>query len=221
MVTTTKQKDSSLTKALLTCAVVAGPIYILVGLLEGMLRPGFNFTKHDLSTLANGDLGWIHMTMLMLTGALVIAGAVGVRRVLRSNRGGTWAPLLLGLYGLGLIGAGIFSADPAYGFPIGTPADYHAVSSHGLMHLISGSIGFLGLIAACFVMARRFKQTKESGWQNFSLITGVFYFLAFFGIAAGSQQGAAVATTVILTFTAAVVLGWTWITMVAKKLQDE
>jgi hypothetical protein len=46
---------------------------------------------------------------------------------MRSAVASVWAPRLIAVYGLGLIGAGIFAADPAYGFPIGTAADEHAV----------------------------------------------------------------------------------------------
>src|SRR3981081_3930853 len=87
--------------------------------------------------------------------------------------------LLIGLYGAGLVGAGIFTADPAFGFPPGTPADYHAVSWHGLMHLVSGAIGFCGLIAACMVFARRFAGIGQTGRAAYSVATGVIFFAAF------------------------------------------
>src|SRR5438270_8083592 len=132
-------------------------------------------TRHDLSLMANGDWGWVHIALLIGTGLLTIGAAIGLRRTLRGSSGGTWGPLLIGLYGLGLVGAGIFSADPAFGFPPGTPADYHAVSWHGLLHLASGSIGFLGLIAACMVFARRFASLGKGGWAVYSGATGVLY----------------------------------------------
>jgi len=65
--------------------------------------------------------GWIQIANFMASGALVIAGAVRIRRVLGGKRAGSWGPLLLAIYGLGLIGAGIFRADPASGFPPGAP----------------------------------------------------------------------------------------------------
>lgn len=205
-------------RSLLAAGAIAGPLYVVIGLIEGLVRPGFDFTKHDLSVLANGDWGWVHSALLVGTGVLTIAGAAGVRRALRGGTGGTWGPLLLGLYGLGLAGAGFFAADPAYGFPPGTPADYHAVSWHGVLHLVCGAIGFLGLIAACFVLARRFGESGQGGWAAASRVTGAFYLLAFVGIAAGSQQGGVIGTTVILVFSAAVVLGWLWITVTCLKV---
>lgn len=209
------------TGALLTCSIVAGPIYVIVGLVEMLVRDGFDIRRHALSLLANGEWGWVQISNFLLAGLLVIAGAAGMRRVLRGGRGGTWGPLLVGLYGLGLIGAGIFVADPVNGFPPGLTADaYSNVSWHGILHLVTGGIGFLGLIAGCFVFARRFSSLGERGWTAFSMVTGTLFFAAFFGIAMGSQQGGAVLTFVNLAFAAAVVLGWIWISAVSARLMN-
>jgi len=213
--------DAKLTRVLLLCGVVAGPLYVIVGAIEMLTRPGFDPTRHDLSLMSNGDWGWIHISLLILTGLLTIAGAVGMRRVLRGGRGGTWGPILLGIYGLGLIGAGFFTADPALGFPPGTPANAHAVSWHGLLHFICGGIGFLGLIAACFVFARRFAARRQRGWVAYCVATGVIYLAAFAGIAVGSNSVGVIMTVVILAFSVAVVLGWAWVSAVSVKLLSE
>src|SRR5947209_20498860 len=214
-------RDAKLTRVLLLCGVVAGPLYVIVGAIEMLTRPGFDPTRHDLSLMSNGDWGWIHISLLILTGLLTIAGAVGMRRVLRGGRGGTWGPLLLGIYGLGLIGAGFFTADPALGFPPGTPANAHAVSWHGVLHFVSGGIGFLGLIAACFVFARRFAAQRLRGWAVDSVASGVFFFAAFVGIAVESNSVGAIATFVILAFSIAVVISWAWVSAMAAKLLIE
>lgn len=216
--TTAPQDSQATTKVLLVCGVVAGPLYVIVGAIEAFTRKGFDPTCHDLSLLANGKLGWIHIALLVVSGVLTIAGAIGMRRALRGGRGGPWGPRLVGLYGLGLIGAGVFVADPMNGFPPGSSANAGAVSWHGLMHFVCGGIGFLGLIAACFVFAHRFAAFGERGWAMFSVATGVLYFAAFFGIAAGSQQGGAFLTFVVLAFTVAVVLGWAWISAVSARM---
>jgi hypothetical membrane protein len=174
------------TRALLICGLIAGPFYLVVGLIQALTRPGFDILRHDLSLLANGDLGWIQITNLVLTGVLVIAFAVGVLQAFYVGRGRTWGPILLVVYGVGLIGAGFFIADPAFGFPPGTPADAHAISWHGLLHIITAGIGFLALIAACFVLARRFASQGQRGWAGYSLATGVIFFAAFVGVATGS-----------------------------------
>jgi hypothetical protein len=211
-------RSTGLTRGLLACAIAAGPLYIVVGSIEALTRPGFDPTREDLSLLSNGAFGWVHIALLVVTGLLTIAGGVGMRRALAGGRGALWGPLLVGLYGVGLIGAGIFIADPARGFPPGTPADAHAVSWHGLMHFISGGVGFLGLIAACMVFARRFVALKQKGWATYSVLTGVLFFAAFVGIASGSQQGGSILVVVTLAFTVAVILGWAWISAIAAGL---
>jgi uncharacterized protein DUF998 len=210
-----------LSQKLLACGVVAGPIYVAVGVIEMLTRSGFDLRRHTLSLLSNGDLGWIHSSLFVATGVLVFAGAVGIRRVLRGDRGGTWGPILLGAYGFGLIGAGFFSADPALGFPPGTPADARDVSWHGLLHFICGGVGFIGLIAACIVFARRFAEVGERGWATYSVLTGVLFFAAFFGIAAGSSQGEDTVAVVNVAFFVAAVLGWAWISAVTARLRRE
>jgi hypothetical membrane protein len=205
-----------LTRTLLGCGIVAGPLYVGIGVIEMLTRPGFDITRHSLSLLSNGELGWIHSSMLVGTGLLTVAGARGMR----SAGGGTWGPLLVGLYGLGLIGAGLFSADPALGFPPVTPPDANAVSWNGLLHFVCGGIGFLGLIGACLVFARRFAVRKEPLWAAYSAATGVLFLAAFVGIATGSQQGPATVTFVILAFSVAVVLGWAWVSVMAARLRN-
>ncbi len=203
-------------RALLICGLIAGPFYLVVGLIQALTRPGFDMLRHDLSLLANGELGWIQITNLVLTGLLVGAFAVGVRQALPAGRGRTWGPILLGVYGIGLVGAGFFTADPAFGFPPGTPMDAHAMSWHGLLHFICGGIGFLALIAACFVLARWFASRSERGWAAYSLATGVIFFAAFAGIATGSGQSWSV-----MGFWAGVVIAWAWISALAVKLMTE
>ena len=58
----------SLTRTLLACGVVAGPLYIVVGVIQMLIRPGFDIRRHELSLMSNGDLGWIQISNLVLTG---------------------------------------------------------------------------------------------------------------------------------------------------------
>src|SRR5438094_1427603 len=84
------------TRALLAGGLVAGPLYVGVSLIQALTRDGFDLTRHTWSLLSNGDPGWIQMANFVLTGALIIACAVGMRQTLRGQRGGTWGPVLVG-----------------------------------------------------------------------------------------------------------------------------
>lgn len=212
----TQMPMSRLTRVLLMCGLIAGPFYLIVGLIQALTRPGFDLLHDDLSLLAIGDLGWIQIANLVLTGLLMLAFAVGLRRALSAGRGRTWGPILLGVYGLGLIGAGFFTADPAFGFPPGTPANAHTISWHGLLHIITAGIGFLALIAACFVLARRFASYGQRRWAVSSLATGVIFFAAFAGVATGSGQSWSV-----IGFWIGVLVAWVWVWALAIKLLRE
>ena len=201
------ESSSPGTRLLLACGVVAGSLFTLVAVIEMLTRQGFDLRRHDLSLLSNGDLGWIQIASFVVTGLLAIAAAVGMRRALKSGPGRTWGPLLLGIFGLGYIGAGLFVPDPMNGFPPGTPNGMpSSVSWHSWMHLVSGSLGFLALIAACFVFARRFAGLGQRGWMAYSIITGILVLAAVVGISSGSQQAA-----VIIGFFVSGVLGLAWI----------
>jgi len=206
--TTTCDRESRITKSLLGYGVIAGPVFVAVSLAQALTRPGFDLTRHAWSLLSNGNLGWIQITNFVAAGLMTVALAAGLRRAGASR----WTPRLIGAYGVSLVAAGFFRADPALGFPLGTPADANAVSWHGMLHLLSGSVGFLCLIAACLIVGRRFAAEGARGWAIYSRITGVVFLVAFAGIASGSHGAL---TT--LPFTAAVVLAWSWITALSVR----
>jgi hypothetical protein len=56
----TMAKQRLLTRALLACGVVAGPMYVMVTMAQALTRDGFDLRQHRFSWLTTGDLGWIH-----------------------------------------------------------------------------------------------------------------------------------------------------------------
>lgn len=195
-------QSDRVTRSLLGYGVIAGPFYVGVSLLEAVLRPGFDLGRHSWSLLENGRYGWVHSAVLVLTGVMVIAAAVGIGRALRVRA----APTLLAIYGAGMVAAGFFIADPADSFPIGTPAGPGAFSWHGMLHLVTAGTGFLAFTAAAVVLGVRFLRRRQNGRGVFAIVTGVLFLAAFGGVASGG-----VGPTVI-AFVAAVILSWTWFT---------
>jgi hypothetical membrane protein len=164
--------------------------------------------------MSNGDLGWIQITNFVLTGLLVVACAIGVRRMLPPGNAGAWGPRLLGIHGLGLIAAGIFVADPYDGFPPGTPPGVpQSVSWHGALHLVAAMVTFLSLIAACLVFARLYARRGRPGRATYAATTGVCYLAACAALFSGSGQA-----WIAIAFNVAVVLGWLWISVTAAQL---
>lgn len=196
------------TRALLGGAAGAGPLFLGAGLVQGLTRDGFDFTRNALSQLSLGDLGWIQVTVFLLTGVLVIAGAVGMRQALRDAPGGIWAPRLVGVFGASFLLAGAFAADPGAGFPAGAPeARAASFSTHGAIHMSSGMVGYLALCAAFAVLARHFAAQNRRGWAVASRIAPAGILTGFVGSSA-----------TVLAFTAGAGLGLLWLTVVTTRL---
>ena len=161
-------------QTLLACGVASGPLFYIVAVVQMFTRSGFDIRHHAISLLSLGNLGWIQITNFIVTGVLAILCAVGMRLVLHPGRGGTWGPLLIGIYGVGLIVGGIFHPDPGLGFPPGAPAGMPtAMSWHAVLHSIFFYTAFLSLIVACFVFVRRFTSQGRRGWGIYCAATGV------------------------------------------------
>jgi uncharacterized membrane protein YhaH (DUF805 family) len=157
-----------LDRTLLACGAASTPVFYALAALQLALRPGYDIRTQPISFLALDELGWIQVANFLLTGALALAGALGLRRALRGQRGGTAGSILAGLYGLGMIDAGLFGPDPL-------PAPGHApqMSASGAMHMVAFLVSFLSLVAACFVFARRFSAVGKRGWAFYSIVTAL------------------------------------------------
>ena len=80
------------TTTLLACGAVAGPLFIVAFLIEGATRADYSPLRHPVSSLALGDAGWMQVVNFIVTGLLMLAYAVGLRRALRPGPGSTWGP---------------------------------------------------------------------------------------------------------------------------------
>jgi hypothetical membrane protein len=196
------------TRSLLLAGAAAAPLFTVAVLAQAALRSGYDLTRHPASVLANGDLGWVQVIVFLLTGALTLLAAVGVRRRL----GGVAAPVLLTVQGLGLIVAGIFKLDPLDGFPAGTPLGQpDAMSSEAMVHNAAGSLSFLALIVACFVLARRFGRDGQRGWAAAGRAAAVVFIAGLVWAMSGGAAGS-------LTLFVGVVVAWTWMAASAVRL---
>lgn len=194
------------TGTLLFCGVLAGPFFLLIFAIQVFTRSEFQFTRSEPSTLSLGPWGWIQIANFVIGGVLIMAGALGMRRALRTGKGRFWGPLLLGVFGLCQIGVGAFVRDP-----IGSPRN---MTFHGTMHLVFGGIGFTALMAACFVFVRTFASLRQTRWAVFCAITGLLFLAAFFSAANASQT----ATSVQLFLNLIFVLAWVWVSSVSYQV---
>jgi hypothetical membrane protein len=174
-----RTQPQSLTRILLLCGAIAGPLFIFVVLIQDYTRPAFDPRLQPLSLLSLGEWGWVQIVNFVLAGVLNLLYAVGLRRTLHPGRAGTWGPLLIGAYGLGLILVGVFTTDPANGFPPGAVAATEP-SWHGAIHALGGLFIFVVLTAALAVFGRFFLERKERGWAFYCISTAVVILLLFF-----------------------------------------
>src|SRR5260370_662125 len=87
------------------------------------------------------------------------------------------------------------------------------VLAQALLHIGPAGVGFLGLVAACFVFARRSAREARRGGMWFSLATGIVFLLAFLGLASGSDS-----PVIVLPFWPAPVPAWAWIAALSVRL---
>ncbi|MEH1165509.1 DUF998 domain-containing protein [Micromonospora sp. CPCC 205539] len=190
------------TRALLTGGVLAGPLFAVVAAAQVLTRDGFDLTRQPLSLLALGDLGWIQTANFVVTGLLALAGAVGLRRTLRGEPGGTWGPALIAVHGLGLIVAGVLVSDPSMGWPTGAPEGAPAtVSWHAVGHGVGAGLAFGSLSVAFLVFARTWWRAGQRGWAAFSLLSA----LAVVAVLAFPDQGS---ISVRMALASVVTFGW-------------
>lgn len=200
------------TRSLLAGGVAAGPFFSVMVGVQMVARPGFDAWRHPLSLLSLGDWGWVQIATFVLTGALAIAAALGVRRALAGARAGTWGPLLLGLWGVGLIAAGAFAPDAALGFPPGTPPGVpDHMSWHSALHGVAFFTAFSALVAACAVFARRFAALGQHTWLAYCVATGVATpVMVALGVTHPEAPG--------VPFTVAGIVGFGWVSVLALHL---
>lgn len=200
------------TEALLIAGAAAAPLFVVVSSLQAALRSGFDLMRHPVSMLANGDLGWIQTTTFLLTGALTLGCAVGMRRVLRGGHGGGWGPILLAVQGAGMCAAGIFRLDPADGFPPGTPAGQPAsMTWHSMLHNMVGSLSFLALIMACFVLSRRFAAVGQRWWAACGRLSATAFAIGLGWALSGARAGS-------LSLFIGITIAWAWTAVTSARL---
>jgi hypothetical protein len=158
------RNDSQLTSKLLKAGFLGGPFFIALSLLQAFTREGFDWIRHPASLLSLGALGFIQIANFVITGMLFIACAVGLKRIHSAGVGRKWLSPLFALVGIAFILGGVFVADPAFGFPPGTPEGMpKTMSWHSIIHGFAPVIGSLAISTALLIFARRlWKQGRRA-----------------------------------------------------------
>ncbi|MFH5821498.1 DUF998 domain-containing protein [Georgenia sp. AZ-5] len=158
-----------MTRRLLTCGVLAGPLFLLAVAVQAAARSDFDLGRDPLSLLSHGPAGWVQVANFSVTGLLVLALAAGVARLPRPRDRGRWAAPLLGLAGVGLVMTGVFLVDaPAAGAAGAVDAAAPAVpTGHGRAHDVGTALAINPALAAALSLGRRFAAGGRPGWAAY------------------------------------------------------
>lgn len=186
---------AAVTRSMLGWGVVAGPFYLVFGLLLALTREGFDLSRDALSILLLGDAGWLQGLNLVLSGLMTLVATAGLWRTPEWQKP---AAVLVGIYGAALLASAFAAPDrPGSG----------TASVPGILHLAFGAIGFLCLAAAAIIAARWFRRRGSRG-AIWSPAAGTLIVVAFIAGGALSQMAWGVALLWI-----AVVAGWAWLAL--------
>lgn len=199
----------SLIPRLLLLSGVVGPcLFLLVLLLEGALRPGYDPWRYFGSELALGKRGRVQITNFLVAGLLICASVFGVVRVLPAS---LWGGVFLGLFGLGLMVAGAFVTDPVFYFP--PEIKEKGPTVHGRLHGMNFPITAGCLVISMFLFSGLFFSTGELAWAFYSLFSGIAFiaFLVMMGAGVAQAIQSKGEALVGLWQRCAIAAGWIWI----------
>ncbi len=199
-----------LTRLLVSCGLFAGPLFVVAFLVQGAVKgSGYDALRHPVSSLALGANGWVQTANFLVAGLLTVAFAVGLWR-----SGLRLGGVLIGVWGVGLIGAGLFVTDPVSGFPVGTPATIE-YTTIGALHDGFSVPAFLALAAAQVVLSRG----QGWRWQTYSLLSATAFVVCFLLASSGFGQTASLVDVAGLFQRLAVTIGWAWIFALALRIR--
>jgi hypothetical protein len=199
---------AAVTRSMLGWGVVAGPFYLLVGLVLAFTREGFDFARHPLSVLMLGDGGWMQIANLALSGVMVLVAGVGLVRA-----GARGTGIAVGIYGAAMVASAIFPPDPMPGFPPGQEGAT-AMSLSGVLHFAFGGIGFIAFGVAALLLGGWLARHGERRHAAWSRVAGIVVLVGFVG-------GAALGPAGMGGLWLAVVVGFAWLLLASLRLYRE
>ena len=153
---TSHQQTRSL--GLLAAVAIVGLAFFAATALLLPLISEYSLTADYISELVIGRYGYLQTAAFFAAGLGTLALAVGVREATNGSWGTRLGSALVGLYGVGLILAGILPTDE-----IGPAGRVASPTSVGTMHSVVSALAFVFVIAGMFVLSRTFK--RDARWQ--------------------------------------------------------
>ncbi len=166
-----------------------------------LLRPDVNDTS-TISAYAVGPYGWLMTAAFLALGVGALALTTGIRRATTPSRWSLVGSVLVGLFGVGFVLAGIF--------PVGGCRDVGCVerfesgidvqmSAAAIAHGAGALLGILLLIVGMLVLSRAFKRDRKwSSLWPWSLVLGLAALVQFV-LAGEGLVGAVLRRTLVVT----------------------
>ena len=216
-----RRREGGVTRLLLRCGELAGPLFVASFVIEGARRDGYLPRRHPVSALSLGESGWTQKVSFLVTGTLTSAFALGVRRSLHPGRSSASVTTLVGAIGFGLLGAGVFTTDPINGYPPGS-ADVATVRTRaGHLHDLSAVLIFAAVPAACFAYSLHCAADGDRTWAGYSATTGVAFTTAWALAAGGFNQAPRLVENSGLFQRVAIVTGFSCMSALAARLASQ
>src|SRR5215211_6640006 len=153
-----KGVDMNRTKTIAGWAgMIGSALFITVFMVEGWLRPGYDWLSTFISELSIGPRGWIQIFNFIILGTLFLVFTRGVAAEFREGKASKWGPILLAIIGISFLVSGPLVTDVA-----GTPRDQ--MTPQGTLHGIFGALVFSLAPVSCFVFWRRFREDPD--WKH-------------------------------------------------------
>jgi hypothetical protein len=215
-------RSDSVTRWLLRCGLVAGPVFVATFLVDGATRPGYHPLRHPVSSLSLGTRGGTQVTNFAITGALYAAAAAGLSRAAGSLAGTAAGPGRAGVAAAaataaGLMGAAAFPTDPVSGYPPGSPDTTVPPSRAGTAHILMSTGVFLGLPAAALGAGVRALRQGQAGWGLYGVGTAVSMLATAVAAGTGLSQSPRLVGVAGLFQRVSIVTGFAWLTALAGR----
>jgi uncharacterized protein DUF998 len=191
------------TRRLALAGVIAPPLFVIVFLVLGFTKPGYDPVTQFVSEGSIGELGWIQICNFLVVGLALVIFALGLWRGFGDRVSGRIGSALVGVAGVAMIGAGVFVTDS------GT----RIITTTGALHVVVGAVTFNSLSIACFFFAKRF--WNELPFAIYLIVSGI---LSHPGLFASSQFGSIDRWPGIVQRVTIVIM-LTWITILGLRLR--
>jgi len=200
------------TRILLMCGSIGCVLFIVLFLIQGIIREGYTPLKFPVSSLAIGDAGWVQTLNFLISGLLVFLFAIGFRRATPLLKKSVWTSRLIAAVGIGLIGAGLFKTDPVYGYPTTEPLALAQFTPTGHLHDVFSIFVFTCAPIVIFKMRRRFTEADRKGWAAYSFLSAISMIGFFMLAGAGFRQTPNLVEFAGVFQRVTIIIGFSWLT---------